>query len=67
MNGADPGGQAREIDALRRRFELEQAETAAAEAVDCFPDSAELRLAHGKVLVAARQMDDALAEFVRAA
>jgi tetratricopeptide (TPR) repeat protein len=67
MNGEDPGGRAREVNALRRRFELERAETAANEAVECFPGSAELRLARGKVLVAARNMDGALAEFVRAA
>jgi tetratricopeptide (TPR) repeat protein len=67
VDGADASERAGEIDALRRRFELEQAETAADDAVARFPRSAELRMARGKVLVAARRMEDALAEFARAA
>jgi tetratricopeptide (TPR) repeat protein len=53
------------VDALRRRFELPEAEKTGREALARFPDSAEVVIALGRVLLATHRPTEAAALFAR--
>jgi len=54
------------VDALRRRYEMLDAEAAARSALERFPGSVEILIALGRVLLAAHRLADAFALFSQA-
>src|SRR5215467_3357377 len=64
--GSDDVELARQIDERRRRYEMPEAEAAAREALGRFPDSVDLALAHGRVLLATHRAVEAAQVFLRA-
>jgi tetratricopeptide (TPR) repeat protein len=67
MDADEAGGLAREADGLRHYCELTQAERVARAGLRRFPDSADLHMALGRVLLVTHRFDAALMAFSQAA